>query len=121
MACTPSRHRARLASTTDLPEHVETVDRGSALVAVKISSHTCRVALGDTRALLHTYAGQCRVQVDGTDRRTDPPKKNLDNGHKIISYCRHVNIRIGLSFPTKPCMQYGQGPIHRLIIELSFM
>ena len=32
------RHRARLASATDLPEHVE--------VAVKISTHTCRVAVG---------------------------------------------------------------------------
>jgi len=46
MACAPSRHKARLTSATDLPEHVETVDRRSASVAVKISSHACRVAVG---------------------------------------------------------------------------
>ena len=31
MACAPSRHRVRLASATDLPGTVESVDRGSAL------------------------------------------------------------------------------------------
>jgi len=43
MACAPSRHRLRLASATDLPGTVESVDRGSASVVVKISSRACRV------------------------------------------------------------------------------
>ena len=43
MACAPSRHRLRLASATDLPGTVESVDRGSASVVVKISNRACRV------------------------------------------------------------------------------
>ena len=38
MACAPSRHRLRLTSATDLPGTVQSVDRGSASVVVKISS-----------------------------------------------------------------------------------
>jgi len=43
MLCAPSLHRVRLASETDLPGTVESVDRGSASVVVKISSRACSV------------------------------------------------------------------------------
>ena len=43
MACVPSRHRVRLASATDLPGTVDSVDRGSVSVVPKISSRACRV------------------------------------------------------------------------------
>ena len=45
MACVPSHHRVglRLASATDLPGTVDSVDRGSVSVVPKISSRACRV------------------------------------------------------------------------------
>ena len=43
MAWAPSRHRLRLASATELPGTVDSVDRVSASVVVKISSRVCRV------------------------------------------------------------------------------
>jgi len=43
VACAPSRHRVRLASATDLPGKLESLDRGGASVVPKISSRASRV------------------------------------------------------------------------------
>jgi len=43
MACTPSRHRVRLASATDLPRKVESVDSALVVLVPEISNRACRV------------------------------------------------------------------------------
>ena len=43
MACAPSRHRVRLASATDLPGKVESVDSALVILVPEISNRACRV------------------------------------------------------------------------------